>query len=388
MSKKICFFMYTPFTLGGEQRVVTILANNLIEQGFAVDFILLDKTKKKDYSIYNMDKNIRIKFINNSIKYKFRRKLAFLIRKRLINTKVLNKSLFLQRKMYSYCEEVVDIINKEEYDYAIGVASEYYAILSQFKQKIKNTKIIAWQHSTFDAYYKTPGRRLYNQEKFIKRMFENIDYYVCQTEDDKRQIKENFGFDAIVINNPNTFKVSKKSDLSAKIFMAAGRFSKIKGFDNLIESFYLFSLKNEDWKLYIIGDGKEKNNYINKIKKYGLEDRVILKPKTNNIEEYYLSSSIYLMTSLWEGWGMVVTEAMQYGLPVISYDLPSIREIFGTTECGVLVEKFNIEKYAYEMGKIVKNKKQLKKFSDNAIKQVKNFDIEKIGKKWAKEVFN
>lgn len=388
MNKKICFFMYTPFTLGGEQRVVTVLANNLIEQGYNVDFILLDKTKKIDYSRYNMNKNIKIRFIHNSIKFKVKRKLALIIRKKLINTRILNKSLFLQKRMYSYCEKVADIINKEKYDYVIGVASEYYGILSYLKPKIKNTKVVAWQHSTFDAYYKTPGRRLYNQEKFIKEMFKNIDYYVCQTHDDKELISKHFNFDAIVINNPNTFKTSKKSNLSSKIFMAAGRFSKIKGFDMLIESFNLFSKNDNEWKLYIIGDGEEKKKYIEKIKKYNLQDRIVLKPKTNNIEEYYLNSSVYLMSSLWEGWGMVVTEAMQYGLPVISYDLPSTKEIFGNLECGILVEKFNIEKYAYEMGKIVKNKKQLKKFSDNAIKQVKKFDIEKIGKKWTKEVFN
>ena len=290
--------------------------------------------------------------------------------------------------MYSYCEEVADIINREKYDFVVGVASEYYGILSYVKHKIKKTKIIAWQHSTFDAYYKTPGRRLYNQEKFIKKMFPNIDYYVCQTEDDKKQIEKNLNLNAIVINNPNTFITSKKSNLSSKVFIAAGRFSKIKGFDMLIESFNLFSKNDRDWKLYIIGDGEEKKKYIEKIKKYNLEDRVILKPKTNNIEEYYLNSSVYLMSSLWEGWGMVVTEAMQYGLPVISYDLPSTREIFGNLKCGVLVEKYNIEKYANEMRKIVKNKEKLKEFSNNAIKQVKEFDVEKIGKEWAKKIFN
>ena len=377
-NKKICFFMRTPFSLGGEQRVVTVLSNYLVNIGYDVYFLLTCPNDKIDYEMYNMDKRIKILFIKkyNNIFNKIFRKIFYFFR--------YKNSLILIRN--SYCDFIdrkilIKEFNKHNFDYIIGVSSEHFGILSVLKDKLINSKIIAWQHSTFESYFKTKNHRMFNQKSFIKQMMNNIDKYVVQTYSDKQKILNEFGIDAYVIGNPNTFNQNELSKLESKNFLSIGRFDYVKGFDMLIEAFSIFAQNNKEGNLYIVGEGKEKKVYEKLIDKYGLKDRIFIINKTNQINQYYLNSLAYIMTSRWEGWGMVVTEAMQFGLPIIGFDIPSTVEIFGDRECGILVEKFNIKKLANAIEEILSNNKKYE-YSKNCIEQVKNFDIEKIGKKW------
>lgn len=387
MKKNICFFIETPFSLGGVQRVSTVLANYLDNEKYSVSFLLFDKKKRVDKSFYNLNKNINIIFMDeyNNKMNRIIRKVLYKLKKIQSKYNIFRKSLKIQKRIFCTKRDakiIAKYINKNNFDYVIGLAAENTARLCISKKYIKKTQIIGWQHSTFEAYFKTPNERFFNFDILAKYIFKNVDMYVCQTNDDFEKIKKEFNYTPIVINNPNTFSISKKSNLNSKNFIAVGRFINIKGFDKLIDAFKIFSRFNKDWKLYIIGDGEEKNNYTQKIKNYNLEDRIILPGKTDKIEEYYLNSSIYVMTSQWEGWGMVVTEAMSYGIPIISFDLPSIREIFSDKKCGLFVKKNSIEDLSKKMLYLTKNEKELMTFSKNSIEAVKRFDINIIGKKW------
>ena len=106
--------------------------------------------------------------------------------------------------------------------------------------------------------------------------------------------------------------------------------AKHKGFDLLIEAFHLFAQHNQEWKLDIVGEGEEEALYRSLITKYHLEDRVFIHPFTNNIQDYYSQAQVYVLSSRWEGFGLVLVEAMAHGLPVVSSDLPTSKEIMGS----------------------------------------------------------
>lgn len=156
----------------------------------------------------------------------------------------------------------------------------------------------------------------------------------------------------------------------------------LKGFDKLVEAFYLFSQHNKEWNLYILGDGPEYKNIEKIIKDYDLQNRIIMTGKVDNIEKYYEDSSICIITSMWEGWSMVAVEAMQFGLGIISFELPSLIEIFGNEECGLFVKQGDVLSLANTMEKVVKDFDEINKFSVNSRKRVKKFDVDFIGKKW------
>lgn len=385
--KKICFFMNTPFNLGGEQRIVTVLANYLVNNGYDVSFLLTNSNHIIDREIYNMDEKIKIIYIKEYNKLNFRLKRKILSKISLFNsyTGLLKNKLNILKNFYCIKEEY-EIMDKyfknEKFDYIIAIGHYYSGKLALLKNKLKfNTKIIAWEHNCYKAYFETKGLRYFNQDVFFEFLIKNYDNYIVQTKDDFEKIKEKFNFEPLIINNSNTFNVYEKNAMNNKSFVAAGRFSHVKNFPFLISCFNEFHKKNKEWNLTIYGQGKEYKKCQKLVKKYNLENFVFLPGKTSNMIEKYRKSSIYILTSLWEGWGMVVTEAMQYGLPIISSNIPSTIEIFGKSNCGTIVNEYTVESFSNAMLEMVKNEKY-KKISENCLERVKRFDIENIGKEW------
>ena len=135
---------------------------------------------------------------------------------------------------------------------------------------------------------------------------------------------------AQVIYNPLTLVPGKQSSGTSKKFLAIGRFSRLhKGFDLLIEAFQRFACHNSEWTLDIVGEGIEEPLYRKLIRDYGLQERITIHPFTSDIQSYYSDAQVYVLSSRWEGFGLVLVEAMAHGLPVISSDLPTSVEIMG-----------------------------------------------------------
>lgn len=385
--KKICFFMGSPFSLGGEQRVTTIIANNLIKNGFEICFATTDEVKN-DYKKYNMNEKIKVYKIDNfyTVVNKLIGKMYRLLRKINDKTGIFKHNLYILKKFYLTSNQKKQLINffgKNKFDYIIGVGSDYYTRLNIIEDKI-NQKIISWQHNSYEAYFRTYGRRFYNQDALVDYVFEKSDKYIVLTDDSRNKILKNLNYSTIVLNNPNSFSNTNQISLKNKFFVSAGRFEYVKNFKGLLNSFIIFANKNKDWKLFIYGEGKEKYECEQMIKKYNLQDRIFLPGTTDNMESVYQQGTIYLLSSLWEGWPMVITEAMSYGLPIISYDHPFIHEMFGDYKCGLTARKFDETEFAEKMLELVNDEVLMKKISDNEIKQIKKFDIKIIIKKWIK----
>ena len=389
--KKICFLMATPFTFGGEQRVVSILSNLLVNDEFDVTILCTDINAKIDYDLYGLDKRVNIKYIrgyNNKYVIKIRQ-----FREKIYNENVLNgkykNSLFMQKFMN--CDLITELlliyaINKGKYDYVISLSTIYNTMLARVSKKVR-AKTIGWQHSFSDAYFDYKGRRHYNQEKYTNYMFKKLDKYVVLTQYDKKYLKTRFNFDSIVINNPKSMVSNVTSDLKSKRFLSLGRFVPVKNYEMLIDIFNIFHKKNKDWELYIVGEGDLKSKYIDKIKKYRLEKYVKIMDYTKDVTDYYLNSSVYLLPSLYEGFPMVLTEAIEFGLPVISFSIAVAPEMIKDGKNGFIIDNYNEEKFAKCMLKLANNKKLLNEFGNYSRKLSKNRPNEMILDKW-KELFD
>ena len=111
---------------------------------------------------------------------------------------------------------------------------------------------------------------------------------------------------------------------------------------------------------------------------YNLEDRVLLHPFTNNIQSYYSQAQIYVLSSRWEGFGLVLVEAMAHGLPIVSSDLPTSKEIMG--DFGLYFENGNVEELARQLEEATQI--DWKKKSEEALIIAKRFDINTITQQW------
>ncbi|EAJ4628911.1 glycosyltransferase family 4 protein, partial [Campylobacter coli] len=191
-----------------------------------------------------------------------------------------------------------------------------------------------------------------------------------------------------VIPNFLPFISPKESDLSQKVVLSVGRFTQEKGFFRLIDIWEMVQ-KNEkfkEWKLHIIGDGILKEKIQDKIKIKNLEKSIILKPFTREIEKEYLKASIYALPSYFEGFGMVLAESSNYGIPSVAFDIntgPS--DIIENEKSGFLIKDGNLEEFANRLQILMLDDKLRKQMGQKAKEIIyNNFSKEKIIKKWKK----
>lgn len=385
--KKVGILIDTPFSLGGVQRVSTVLANYLSDNGFDVSFLVFGRNITADYDVYGLNENVHLVKMDdyNRTAYRILRRIPYELKKMKNSRNLFGFTLQQQLDMFANRTDagiIAKYVNELDLDYVIGPAIENTVRLAVAGKYLNRAKVIGWQHSCYQAYFETPGIRMYNLDRAAEYTFENIDGYVVQTKDDHEKILRRFGYDAIVINNPNTFNSDQTSTLTARNFLAAGRFVRLKGFDKLLEAFRKFSRMNKEWNLVLVGEGPEKGKYQELISRYGIKDRVIMPGRSNRMEEHYLNASVYLMTSQWEGWGMTVAEAMEYGLPVISFDIPSMHEIFGDADCGIIVPMNDADAMAKAMNELVSDPERLRRLGHNGEKQIEQFDADIVCKKW------
>ena len=146
----------------------------------------------------------------------------------------------------------------------------------------------------------------------------------------------------------------------------------------LIQAFALFVQKNQEWTLDIVGDGPEKEQLAQMITENGLESRIHLHPFTNEIQTYYSSASIYVLSSRWEGMPLVLVEAMSHGLPIIASDIPTCQEVLG--DFGMFFKNGDIQELAQRLEDATHLDWQKK--SDEAIAIAQRFDVNEIAGQW------
>lgn len=383
---KLCFLVHNIFNLGGIQRVVSVLANELIKN-HEIDIICIEKDFKVDRSIYKLDEKIRIvngsKLYNKKIYNKIISKIGVLINN---NTGIFNEKFFenISKEIYfpkRVRNNFIEYFNKENYDVVIAVEGFYSILLGTISDMI-SSKTIGWQHNSYDAYFNLKNKYCWNMDKMFKRYISKLDKYIVLTKYDKCKFKEEMNIDCTVIYNPRSFNSKIKADITKKQFLAAGRFDYQKGFDLLIESFNEFSKINDEWNLVIVGEGKEKKIIEELIKKYKLEKRIRIESFTNDIRNYFLQTSVLLLPSRWEGMPMIVLEAFEMGMPIISYDITASQQLIKDKSEGILIEKFNIKQFANAMNELATNYDIRETFSNNSIKKSSKFAIDQIMTEW------
>ena len=162
-----------------------------------------------------------------------------------------------------------------------------------------------------------------------------------------------------------------------------------KGFDFLLQIWRKIEEDQElnDWTLQIVGGGSKEVTLHKQAEELEIE-RVEWYPFTKKIDRFYKDSSIYVMTSRMEGFGLVLLEAQAYGLPIVSFNIkcgPS--EIVEQDINGYLIEPFDIDDFAAKLSKLMKTPSLLEKFTNNSQNNMEKFDKKTIIDQWV-DMFN
>ena len=159
------------------------------------------------------------------------------------------------------------------------------------------------------------------REYKAKKIIEEYDIFLVLTEEDKINWGRN-NPKIKVINNPLTFYSNKNSSLNEKRVISLGRLHEQKGYDILIDVWKKVNNVHSDWVLEIYGEGEEREKLQNKIDEENLTNTFKLMGRTKEVYKELLNSSIYVLSSRFEGFGMVLIEAMVCGVPIVSFDCP------------------------------------------------------------------
>ena len=317
------------FSFGGVQRVTAVIAKELAKD-YDITIITMDEAKQKDTSIYDLHTTpINYRFFNYPTLPKWKDRMckaySYFYRKILPQCRLTSNwyahSSFPSEKRDALAMELM----AGHYDVIIGVHAPLAVRLAACKPLLPQTKLIGWIHNSYEALFKKGstyiGPELKSHYEWqLKKLNRTI--VLCQYD------AQQYHFPTTVIYNPLTVKPESPSTGTSKRFLAVGRFSHLhKGFDLLIEAFNIFAKKNYEWTLDIVGEGVEESLYRKLIKKYHLEKRITIHPFTSHIQSFYSNAQVYVLSSRWEGFGLVLVEAMAHGLPIVSSDLPTSREI-------------------------------------------------------------
>lgn len=362
---KIIYCTPSLYIPGGVERVLTTKANYLADvAGYDVYIILTDGKNKAPY--YPLSNKIHI--INLDINFEELWSLSF-VKKGIV---YLRKQRVFKRKL---AETLCDI----KPDITISLLRREINFLCDIKdgsKKIGEMHINRQNYRNFEA----------NDTNFIKKIFERywmhslikqlkrLDCFIVLSQEDKENWKEISN--VIVIPNPlPPITVSQTSTTENKKVIAVGRYVYQKGFDLLVDAWDTVAEKHPDWHLYIYGRG-DKSNYKS-VSNCHFEDAI------ENINDKYAESSIFVLSSRFEGFGMVIIEAMRCGVPAISFACPcGPKDIIAEGKDGFLVENGNIQQLAERICYLIEHDEERKKMGKNAIETAKKYDINEIGKQW------
>ena len=369
---KIVYLTPALYMAGGVERVLTLKANYFAEHfGYDITIILTEgKDKPLFYPISD-----KIKVVNLDINFEelwtcsFAKKIFVYLKKQRQFKKALTKELMRLRP-----------------DITISLLRREINFLNDIKdgsRKIGELHVNRANYRNFEANDSNCIKTLF--AKFWMRSLvsnlKKLDRFVVLTEEDKSAWPELQNI--CVISDPLSFSPTQHSLLTEKRVIAVGRYVYQKGFDLLLQAWTIIEKQFPDWELVVFGDGN-REPYEHQMKELGIDrKRCHLNGPTADIQKEYVNSSVFAFSSRFEGFGMVLVEAMACGLPVVSFACPcGPQDIVRNGEDGFLVANGNVGDLAQQLIKLMADDNLRTAFAHRAYQNVQRFNMEHIALRW------
>lgn len=353
---------------GGIERAITDLANNIVSD---YDVTIVSTYKLYDEPVNKLNKNVKVLYLsqlkpnNKEFKTALKRfKFTNAIKEGLKSIKILK----LKKKL------MINYIKQCNSDIIISTRDIHNKWLSKYGNN-KSLKI-GWEHNHHHGNKKYANR--------IIKSSRGLDYLVLVSKDLTKFYQEKTNTKCIYI--PNMIeKADTTSSLKAKNIISIGRLSQEKGFLDLLDVFAIVNKEYHDWHLNIVGDGNEYHKIVKKIKKLGLQDNVVLHGylKKEQINRLFDISSIYVMSSFTESFGIVLLESFSHGIPCVAFDsAEGAREIIINNKNGFLVKERDKRMMADKICQLIKSYDLRVKMGEKGLEKSKLFEPNKVIKKW------
>lgn len=367
MNRKILIMVHN-LTGGGAERVASLWARGFAERGYEVGIVLnCGKDTPITYKVpeqvmmYNLAGHPWVNYLANK----------------------MHRRLYIDTY---YVRRLRRILKDFQPNVAIGVLQPY-AEWARKASKGMNIKIINTEHNPFErpegALYSPMDSQRYKEKYVLNKYY---DYVTVLTEADKKCV-QNILTNVSVLPNPLTYIPIEVFPHKDKIILAAGRLDAwyVKGFDVLIKAWGSIAPKYTDWKLQIAGDSKKNGyKYLKSIvDDLNIKDSVEFLGFQPNMLFVYQRASIFVLSSRYEGFGMVLIEAMSQGCAPIACDYKGRqREIITCDREGLLCEPDNPKALAESIEKMIVNEEYRQNVQSNAIERSKYYSLDKTMDRW------
>ena len=357
---------------GGMERVLTTKANYLAEHlGYDVNIIITDDKGTKPY--FPLSEKVHVIQLDINIDSLWQ----YPIWKRLY---------LYHKKMKEYKHRLELVLNRLQPDITISLLRREINFLCDLKDGSAKVGEIhfgryKYREANFGFLPAFANRMITNRwmaqlDKKVKR----LDRFVVLTQEDASNWKGLHNLQ--VIPNPITIQSVGMPDYTQKTAIAVGRYTYQKGFDLLIAAWKTVHEKHPDWKLDIYGGG-DKELYQQQADALGLQAVVKCNGPVNMIQEKYLTSSIFVLSSRFEGLPLVLMEAMATGLPSVAFSCPcGPKDLIHSGVDGILCENGNTEELANGICRLIENEALRAELGQKAASSSQRFSLENIMEQW------
>ncbi|WP_373747947.1 glycosyltransferase family 4 protein [Kaistella sp.] len=360
---------------GGTERIVTEKINFLTNvPNYSITIVTTEGRHKTPF--YKLDSRVNVIELDLNFNDNF-------------SDNLVKKVLYTKIKLVKYAFYLRKVISSNNIDICISTGGKELEFLSSLRTKCikicefhfsKNSRKLFINSNKKAKFWNTIAnirtKQLVDQTKFLDRLV------ILTKRDEELWMKTNNNITQIYNFSPLEQTETFSSLLNSKV-IAIGRLEDQKGFDYLIDAWKIVSKKNNGWTLEIYGKGSLELDLRDKINADNLQNSVSLKGVTTDVRDKLQNSSIYALTSRYEGFPMVLLESISCGVPIVSFDCetgPS--EIIESNDCGIIVEDKNVAKFASALVEMIENTEMRIEKGKSAREKSKKFSKEIIMNQW------
>ena len=367
------FYIYTALsTIGGADRVLVQKANWLAEHGY--DITIVTESQANNPVAFPLSPKTR----HIDLEVDFDKEYGHILPVR---------AFIYYRLMREYKKKLISFIYDEKPDIVITTLGRDLGIIANLKDhsiKIGETHTTLKHLRNFHlmedrgGIYKYIARFFRRRQVMLAKKLNALVLLTKQDEKDWKGVTKTY----VIPNSIPSFPTTT-STCENKRAIVVGRYNHAKGYEFLVNAWKIVHAKHPDWIVEIFGSGELHDDVKTLIYDNHLEKTMIMNQPTPEIMDEYCKSSICIVSSRYEGFAMVILEAMASGVPCVAFDCPfGPRNIIKDNEDGFLVEYLNYEALADSICKLVENKGLRKDMGSKARENIQRFSQESIMKQW------
>jgi len=369
---KICYCAPALYSAGGVERVVSVKASYFAEVYHYDVTIIVTEGNGRDCFFPLSDK---VKVINLNLGFEELWKVSFLKKIFLYLGKQFKYRRLLKKELMRIRPDITISVLRREINFINSIPDGSH--------KIGELHVNRSNYRNFTSRDSNLVKRFFAHfwiNDLLKHL-RKLDRMVVLTEDAKADWPELSNIQ--LIPDPIPFKIDQVSPLSSKRVVSIGRYAYEKGNDLLLKAWAKVEKACQDWSLDIYGMG-DQTPYKKQMHELGIDEtRCHLHGSLTDVKDVYLASSVFTLPSRFEGFGLVIIEAMACGVPVVAFDCENgPRNIITNNQDGILVTPFDTDAYADGLLRLIRDDQFRSQLGRCAHNTSKRYFIEDIAMQW------